>query len=73
MGNVGYDTSQQQEGLVGQASTRAQDAASTAQDKAAELRDQGGSKLREQLDTRSTDAGSQMRSVADALRQSIGM
>jgi len=70
MGNVGYETGQRQEGLVGQASGRAQDAASAAQDKASELKDQGRSKLQEQLDQRSSDAGSQMRSVAGALRQS---
>jgi ElaB/YqjD/DUF883 family membrane-anchored ribosome-binding protein len=70
MTNVGYETGREQEGLMGEASARAQEAASMAQDKASELREQGTSKLRDQFDSRSSRAGSQMRAVADALRQS---
>jgi hypothetical protein len=41
-----------------------------AQEKAAELRDQGSMRLSDQLDQRSNQAGSQVRSVAQALRHS---
>ena len=58
------------QGLVDQASEMAQDAASAAQDKASELRDQGSERLREQFDERSTNAGVQVRSLAEALRRS---
>jgi hypothetical protein len=58
-----------QPGLAGQASEKVQDAAAVAQEKASELREQGTSRLRDQLDQRSTDAGSQVRSVAEALRR----
>jgi hypothetical protein len=47
-----------------------QDAASAAQEKAAELREQGSARLRDQFDQRSTQAGSQVRSLAEALRRS---
>jgi hypothetical protein len=47
-----------------------QDAASVAQEKASELRDQGAARVRDQLDQRSTQAGSQVRSLAQALRRS---
>jgi len=56
--------------VVGQASAKAQDVASTAQEKAGELTSKGRSRLSEQLDQRTTDAGSQARSVAQALRSS---
>jgi hypothetical protein len=46
-----------------------QDASAVAQEKAAELREQGSARLREQLDERSSQAGSQVRSLADALRR----
>ncbi len=59
-----------QHGLTDQASAKVQDAVSTAQEKASELREQGSSRLRDQLDQRSSQAGSQMRSLADALRRS---
>jgi len=59
-----------QEGLADQASEKMQDAAAVAQEKASELRDQGSARLRDQLDQRSTDAGSQVRSLAQALRRS---
>jgi ElaB/YqjD/DUF883 family membrane-anchored ribosome-binding protein len=58
------------EGLVGQATSQVQDAASTAQDKAVELKERGKSRLGEQLDQRTTDAGSQARTMARALRRS---
>jgi hypothetical protein len=60
----------QQEGLAGQASARVQDASSAAQEKASELREQGSARLRDQFNQRSSQAGSQMRSLAKALRRS---
>ena len=60
----------QQEGLASQATAKVEDAASTAQEKASELREQGSARLRDQLDQRSTQAGSQVRSLAKALRRS---
>jgi ElaB/YqjD/DUF883 family membrane-anchored ribosome-binding protein len=59
-----------QEGLVGQASTQVQEAASTAQEKAVELKEQGKSKLGKTLDQRTNDAGVQARKMAQALRRS---
>jgi ElaB/YqjD/DUF883 family membrane-anchored ribosome-binding protein len=59
-----------QEGLAGQASAKVEDAASAAQEKASELREQGSARLRDQFDQRSAQAGSQVRSLADALRRS---
>ena len=59
-----------QEGLVGQASTQVQEAASTAQEKAVELKEQGKSKLGETLDQRTNEAGVQARKMAQALRRS---
>jgi hypothetical protein len=59
-----------QKGLTDQASVKVQDAASAAQEKAAELRQQGSVRLRDQFDERSTQAGSQVRSLAEALRRS---
>jgi ElaB/YqjD/DUF883 family membrane-anchored ribosome-binding protein len=57
-------------GLTDQASEKVQDAASAAQEKASELREQGSARLRDQFDQRSNEAGSQVRSLADALRRS---
>jgi ElaB/YqjD/DUF883 family membrane-anchored ribosome-binding protein len=59
-----------QEGLVGQASAQVQEAASTAQERAVELKEQGKSKLGETLDQRTNDAGVQARKIAQALRRS---
>jgi ElaB/YqjD/DUF883 family membrane-anchored ribosome-binding protein len=59
-----------QEGLVGQASTQVQEAASTAQERAVELKEQGRSKLGETLDQRTNEAGAQARKMAQALRRS---
>jgi ElaB/YqjD/DUF883 family membrane-anchored ribosome-binding protein len=59
-----------QEGLVGQASGQVQEAASTAQERAVELKEQGKSKLGETLDQRTNDAGVQARKMAQALRRS---
>jgi ElaB/YqjD/DUF883 family membrane-anchored ribosome-binding protein len=58
-----------QQGLSDHASEKVQDAAASAQEKAVELREQGSARLREQFDQRSTQAGSQVRSFADALRR----
>jgi ElaB/YqjD/DUF883 family membrane-anchored ribosome-binding protein len=58
------------EGLVDNASERMQEAASVAQDKAADLREGGSAQVRDQFDRRSTQAGAQMRSLAEALRRS---
>jgi ElaB/YqjD/DUF883 family membrane-anchored ribosome-binding protein len=59
-----------QEGLVGQASAQVQEAASTAQEKAAEMKEEGKSKLGETLDQRTNEAGVQARNLAQALRRS---
>lgn len=59
-----------QEGLKEEAVAKVQDAASVAQDKASELREQGSARLRDQFDQRSSEAGTQVRSVAEALRRS---
>ena len=59
-----------QQGLTDQASAKVQGAASAAQEKASELREQGSARLRDQFDRRSTHAGSQVRSLAGALRRS---
>jgi ElaB/YqjD/DUF883 family membrane-anchored ribosome-binding protein len=59
-----------QVGLVGEASTQVQEAASTAQERAVELKEQGKSKLGETLDQRTNEAGAQARKMAQALRRS---
>jgi hypothetical protein len=64
------DQTSQQEGLKEQASGKVEEATSMAQDKASELREQGSARLREQVDQRSTEVGSQVRSLAEALRRS---
>ena len=60
----------QEEGVARQASATVKDAASVAQEKASELREQGSARLRDQIDQRSTRAGTQVRSLAEALRRS---
>jgi hypothetical protein len=60
----------EQEGLVGQASAQVQEAASTAQERAGELKEQGKSKLGETLDQRTNEAGVQAGKMAQALRRS---
>jgi ElaB/YqjD/DUF883 family membrane-anchored ribosome-binding protein len=57
-------------GLVDQAKTELGDVASTVQDKAVDLKEQGRSKLGESLDERTTDVGGQARQAAQVLRQS---
>jgi ElaB/YqjD/DUF883 family membrane-anchored ribosome-binding protein len=64
------DETSQQEGLASQATAKVEDAASAAQEKASELREQSSARLRDQFDQRSTQAGSQVRSLAKALRHS---
>lgn len=64
------DETSPQEGLKDQASAKVQDAASVAQEKASELRERGSARLRNQFDQRSGRAGTQMRSLAAALRRS---
>jgi ElaB/YqjD/DUF883 family membrane-anchored ribosome-binding protein len=59
-----------QEGLVGQASAQVQETASTAQEKAAELKEQGKTKLGETFDQRRNEAGVQAQKIAQALRRS---
>ena len=66
------DETGQGNGLTDQASALAGDAAAAAQEKASELRDQGSMKLRDEFDHRSTAAGGQVRSLAQALRRSSG-
>ena len=68
MTNTASDTGR--EGLVDQATAQVQEAASTAQEKAVELKDEGRSKLGETLDQRTSQAGEQVRKMAQALRQS---
>jgi ElaB/YqjD/DUF883 family membrane-anchored ribosome-binding protein len=58
-----------EEGVVEQAKSGLGDAASTAQEKAGELKEQGKGKLAETLDTRTTEMGGQARAAADAMRQ----
>ena len=58
------------DGLVDQATSQVQDAASAAQEKAVELKEQGKGKLGEALDQRTNQAGEQARKMAQALRQS---
>jgi ElaB/YqjD/DUF883 family membrane-anchored ribosome-binding protein len=59
-----------QTGLVEQASAQVQDAASTAQEKAVELKEHGKSKLGETVDQRTNEAAAQARKMAQALRRS---
>jgi ElaB/YqjD/DUF883 family membrane-anchored ribosome-binding protein len=59
-----------EQGLTDQASAKVQDAASAAQEKASDLREQGSARLRDQFDQRSNQAGSQVRSLAEAMRRS---
>jgi hypothetical protein len=68
MANTAEQTGQ--DGLAGQASAQVQEAASTAQEKAVELKEQGKSKLGETLDQRTNEAGAQARNMAQALRRS---
>lgn len=68
MANTASETSQ--EGLVGQATSQLQDAASSAQEKAGELKEQGKGKLGETLDRRTNEAGGEARKMAQALRHS---
>ncbi len=60
------------EGLVDQAASQVESAASSAQEKAVELKAQGRSKLSETLDERTSQAGGQARKLAQVLRQSGG-
>ena len=64
------DEASPQEGFADEVTTRVQDAGSVAQEKASELREQGTARLRDQFDQRSSQAGTQMRSLATALRRS---
>ena len=68
MSTTTHDT--QTEGLVDQAKTELGDVASTVQDKAVELKQQGRGKLGEKLDERTTEVGGQARQAAEVLRQS---
>jgi ElaB/YqjD/DUF883 family membrane-anchored ribosome-binding protein len=60
----------QREGLVSQASAKVDHATSAAQEKGADLREETAARVRDQLDQRSTQAGSELRSLAEALRRS---
>lgn len=57
-------------GLVEETTSQVQDAASAAQEKVVELKQQGKGKLGETLDRRTNNAGEQARKMAQALRQS---
>jgi hypothetical protein len=58
-------------GLAGQAKSGLDDAASSVQEKAGKLKEQGRSKLGESLDERTTQAGGQAQQVAGAMRQTV--
>jgi ElaB/YqjD/DUF883 family membrane-anchored ribosome-binding protein len=60
----------QEPGLTEKASASVQDAASTAQEKAGELKERGQHRLAEQFDERSTQVGSEAHTMAQAIRQS---
>lgn len=66
------DESVREQRAPGEASAKVQDAASVAQEKASELREQGSVRLRAQFDERSNQAGRQARSLAEALRRTGG-
>ena len=76
MANIADEQQQQDEGMVKEAGAKAKEGvetvASAAGEKTAKLRQQGAEMLQEQLDQRSTDIGSQARSVAGALRDTTG-
>ena len=67
---VSTDEGTDRDGLAGQASAQVQEAASTAQEKTAELKEQGKRKLGETLEQRTNEAGVQARKMAQALRRS---
>ena len=56
--------------LTDQASAKMQNAQSAVQEKASQVREEGSQRLRDQLQERSSRAGSQARSLAEALRHS---
>lgn len=64
------DERRQDEGVRERAASTMQQAASVTQEKAVELREKSAGQVRQQLDARTTDAGRQARSVAQALRRS---
>jgi ElaB/YqjD/DUF883 family membrane-anchored ribosome-binding protein len=67
MTNTASETGRQS--LVGEAGSQLADAATTAQQKAAELKEQGRNKLSDTLDERTTQAGGQARQMAQVLRR----
>lgn len=52
-----------------QAKEKAQETAQHVQEKAQEVKGQAGGRIRQELDTRSTQAGSQLQSTAEAMRR----
>jgi len=68
---AGANGETREEGLVVQATSELQDVASTAQEKAVELTEQGKSRLEESLDQRTNQAGQQARQMAQALRHGV--
>jgi ElaB/YqjD/DUF883 family membrane-anchored ribosome-binding protein len=76
MTNITEEQQQQDEGIVKEAGAKAkegvQTAASAAGEKAGDLRQQAAGKVEEQIDQRSTEVGTQARSVASALRDTTG-
>lgn len=69
MASINSET-EEREGVVAQASSSVQEAASAAQDKASELKERGTSRLAKELDRRTTEAGSQAKTMARAIRRS---
>jgi hypothetical protein len=68
MADTANETSR--DGLGDQATSQVQDVATSAQEKAAELKEQGKGKLGEALDQRTNEMGEQARKMAQALRKS---
>jgi hypothetical protein len=66
---TGTGTGSSQQSTTEQVQERAQQVMGQAQDKAQEVRGQASGQLRQQVDRRSTQAGDQLTSLADAMRR----
>ena len=65
----GAGTGQPEQSTTEQAKEKVQETAQQVQDKAQEMKGQAGDRVRQELDTRSTQAGSQLQFTADAMRR----
>lgn len=76
MANIAEEQQQKDKGMVKEVSVKAKEgaetAASAAGEKAGQLRQEAAGKIQQQIDQRSTEVGSQARSVAGALRGTTG-